>query len=169
MAKVAMVLGPEFEDSEFRVPYGGIVEHGHEVTLVGVEGGQEVRGKREKEKAMIDCSAAEAKADDFAALVIPGGHSPDNLRIDGAVVQFVKEFAKTGKTVAAVCHGPQLLIEAEAVSGRKMTSWPSVRKDLINAGAAWVDEEVVEDGPFITSRKPEDLEAFTKALLNRLS
>jgi len=96
------------------------------------------------------------------------GHSPDHLRLDRDVVAFVCAFCASGKLVAAVCHGPQLLIEADAVSGRTLTSWPSVRKDLRNAGARWIDREVVEDGNLITSRKPEDLEAFSDAILRRL-
>ena len=96
------------------------------------------------------------------------GHSPDHLRLDRDVVAFVCAFCASGKLVAAVCHGPQLLIEADAVSGRTLTSWPSVREDLRNAGARWIDREVVEDGNLITSRKPEDLEAFSDAILRRL-
>src|SRR5690606_13048804 len=102
------------------------------------------------------------------ALVVPGGYSPDHLRTSRSVVEFVRRFAQTGRPIAAVCHGPQLLIEAELVAGREMTSWPSVRKDLENAGARWRDAEVVVDGNLIASRKPEDLEAFCNAVLERL-
>src|SRR5689334_24281649 len=102
-------------------------------------------------------------------LLIPGGHSPDHLRMDESVVRFVRRFWETGKPVAAICHGPQLLIDADVVRGVTLTSWPSVRKDLENAGARWVDQPVVEDGRLITSRKPADLDAFCAAVLGRLS
>jgi protease I len=168
MAKVAMMIGPEFEDSEFRVPYDRLIQAHHEVTLLGTSAGETVRGKKGRETARIDAAAKDRNPHDFDALVIPGGHSPDHLRIDGDVVSFVREFANSGKPVAAVCHGPQLLIEAGLVAGKTVTSWPSVRKDLENAGANWVDKEVVRDGTFITSRKPEDLEAFARELLEAL-
>jgi protease I len=168
MAKVAMVLGPEFEDSEFRVPYDRLTEARHEVTILGVTAGETVRGKKGRESARIEAATKDRKASEFDALVIPGGHSPDHLRIDRDVVAFVRDFANSGKPVAAICHGPQLLIEAELVAGKSVTSWPSVRKDLENAGANWIDKEVVRDGSFITSRKPDDLEAFSKELLSAL-
>ena len=104
----------------------------------------------------------------YDALLIPGGYSPDQLRVDDDVVNFVKRFAATQRPIAAVCHGPQLLIEAGVVEGRTLTSWPSVRTDLRNAGAEVVDQEVCVDGNLITSRKPEDLDAFCRALLEQL-
>lgn len=168
MARVAMVIGPDFEDSEFRVPYDALREAGHEVTLVGVKAGATVEGKNGKETAKVEQAAQPKDAAGFDAMAIPGGVSPDHLRIEKNVVEFVRAFAETGKPIAAVCHGPQLLIEAEAVEGRTLTSWPSVRKDLENAGAEWVDREVVVDGNLITSRKPDDLPAFCKALLDAL-
>jgi protease I len=168
MAKVAMLLGPEFEDSEFRVPYDRLKQANHEVTVIGTAEGETMHGKRGRESARIDAAATNQNPRDFDALVIPGGHSPDHLRIDRDAVSFVREFANSGKPVAAICHGPQLLIEAGLVAGKTVTSWPSVRKDLENAGANWVDREVVQDGTFITSRKPEDLPAFSNALLAAL-
>lgn len=168
MASVAMILGPEFEDSEFRVPYDRLKEAGHDVTIIGPRAGETVEGKRGNVKARVDASPGDHAPSEFDALVIPGGHSPDNLRTIDSVVSFVREFANSGKPVAAVCHGPQLLIEAGVVRGRTMTSWPSVKLDLQNAGADWVDREVVHDGSFITSRKPDDLEAFSKELLSVL-
>ena len=101
--------------------------------------------------------------------MIPGGYSPDHLRMDKSVVKFVGDAVRAGKIIAAVCHGPQLLIEADAVEDKKLTSWPSVRTDLLNAGAKWVDKEVVIDGKLITSRKPEDLDAFVAAIQQRLA
>lgn len=168
MAKIAMVIGPDFEDSEFRVPYDALREAGHTVTLVGVRAGETVKGKKGKESAKIELAANDANAKSFDALAIPGGASPDHLRTERAVVELVRAFVETGKPIAAVCHGPQLLIEADAVQGRTMTSWPSVKTDLENAGAKWVDREVVVDRNFITSRKPDDLQAFSRALLEQL-
>jgi protease I len=168
MAKVAMPLASDFEDSEFTLPFENLRKAGHDVTIIGSTPGKTISGKRGQASATIDSSAKELKPDDFDALVIPGGHSPEKLRQDQDIVSFVKRFAETGKLIAAVCHGPQLLIAAEAVKGRTLTSWPSVRKELIDAGANWIDQEVVEDGNLITSRKPDDLEAFCRALLKRL-
>jgi deglycase len=168
MAKVAMVIGPDFEDSEFRVPYDALREAGHEVTLVGVRAGEIVDGKKGKEHAKVELTADPRQAVRFDAMVIPGGVSPDHLRTEAPVVDFVRAFVQTGKPIAAVCHGPQLLIEADAVEHRTLTSWPSVRKDLENAGAQWLDREVVIDGNLITSRKPADLVAFSRALIATL-
>jgi protease I len=168
MAKIAMPLASGFEDSEFAVPYERLREAGHEVTVLGSKQGEVIRGKGGRVSATVEATAGSVDPAQFDALVIPGGYSPDHLRLDAAMVSFVRHFMDAGKLVAAVCHGPQLLIEAEVVRGRKLTSWPSVRKDLENAGAGWVDEEVVEDGNLITSRKPEDLDAFCEAIAAQL-
>ena len=117
-------------------------------------------------KASVDRTIDAAKAEDYAALVLPGGvANPDALRADERVVDFVRHFCETQKPVAAICHGPWTLINAEAVEGKTMTSWPSLETDLKNAGADWVDEEVVVDGKLVTSRKPDDLPAFNDAML----
>jgi protease I len=168
MANIAMVVGPDFEDSEFRVPYDRLTAAKHQVTILGATAGETVQGKKGRESARVDAAAKDRRPSEFDALVIPGGYSPDHLRIVPEVVAFVRDFARSGKPVAAVCHGPQLLIEADVVAGKTVTSWPSVRKDLENAGAKWVDREVVRDGTFITSRKPGDLEAFSKEILEAL-
>lgn len=168
MAKIAVLLGADFEDSEYRVPVDRLRQAGHQLTLIGARAGDTVQGKKGKESAKLDASAREQKAEAFDGLLIPGGYSPDHLRMDEAVVQLVRDFGKSGKPIAAVCHGPQLLIEADLVRGKKVTSWPSVRTDLKNAGADWVDQQVVKDGALITSRKPDDLEAFSEAFLNAL-
>jgi protease I len=169
MATIAVPLGDEFEDSEFTVPRDRLVEAGHRVVTLGPQAGTTVRGKRGQTEVRIDAAAKDVDPTRFDVLLIPGGHSPDHLRTDGDVVGFVRRFVDSGKPVAAVCHGPQLLIEADAVRGRTLTSWPSVRKDLENAGARWVDREVVEDGELITSRRPSDLEAFSRAVLSHLA
>lgn len=168
MANVAMIVGPGFEDSEVRVPLDRLREAGHDVTLIGTQAGQDLTGKRGNETVRTDAAPTDRDPASFAALVLPGGHGPDKIRTDEDIVTFVRRFVDTGKPVAAICHGPQLLIEADAVRGKRMTSYASVKTDLKNAGADWVDEELVEDGALITSRKPDDLEAFSKALLARL-
>jgi protease I len=168
MAKIAVPLAADFEDSELAVPRDRLRAAGHDISIIGARTGETVKGKRGKEHATIDATAREVDPADFDALVIPGGYSPDHLRLDGDVVEFVRGFCASGKLIAAVCHGPQLLIEADCVRGKTLTSWPSVRKDLENAGATWRDQEVVEDGNLITSRKPDDLEAFSRAIASRL-
>jgi protease I len=167
MARIAFVLGNDFEDSELREPYKALHAAGHELEVIGVKAGEVVRGKH-GEQVTIDAAASERDPASYDALVIPGGYSPDHLRMDKHVVRFVQGFVRNDKLVAAVCHGPQLLIEADAVEGKKLTSWPSVRTDLLNAGAKWVDREVVVDGALITSRKPDDLPAFTAAIQKQL-
>lgn len=168
MAKIAFVLAEDFEDSEFRKPYEGLKAKGHQIDIVGARAGETVKGKKGKEEVKVEKAATEVDAAKYDALVIPGGYSPDHLRTNEAVVGLTQRMLREGKVVAAVCHGPQLLIEAEGVKGRVVTSWPSVRKDLENAGATWVDEEVHVDGKLITSRKPDDLPAFTAAIAKQL-
>ena len=168
MAKVAFVLADGFEDAEFRVPYDRIREAGHEVTVIGTEAGTEVKGKKGEDTFTPEVTPDDVNAADFDALVIPGGYAPDKLRTHEGVVKFVQGVFGADKPVAAICHAGSLLVEADAVRGRTVTSWPSVRTDLVNAGAEWVDREVVEDGNLITSRKPDDLDAFTATILERL-
>lgn len=169
MSRIAFVLADDFEDSEFRKPYDALKGAGHTIDVIGVKAGTKVKGKKGEEEVKIEKAAVEASAADYDALVIPGGYSPDHLRTEQPIVAFVQELARSGKLIAAVCHGPQLLIEADTVKGRVVTSWPSVRRDLENAGASWVDEEVHVDGKLITSRKPADLPAFSRAILDQLS
>ncbi|CAN5866568.1 type 1 glutamine amidotransferase domain-containing protein [soil metagenome] len=169
MANIAFVLGEDFEDSEFRKPYDGLLAKGHTIDIIGEKAGATVKGKKGKEEVKVEMAAAEVDAGRYDALVIPGGYSPDHLRMNKAIVKLTQSMLRGGKVVAAVCHGPQLLIEAEGVKGRVVTSWPSVKMDLENAGATWVDEEVHVDGKLITSRKPEDLPAFTAAIAKQLA
>lgn len=161
---VAVVVADEFEDSELLVPLERLEAAGFNTELVGVESGKALIGKKGQE-VVTEKSIDEVESKDYCALLIPGGHSPDNLRTNEAVVNFVRDFCDADKPVAAICHGPQLLIEAGAVEGKHLTSWLSVKTDLINAGALWMDQEVVRDGSFITSRKPDDVEAFSSALI----
>ena len=168
MARVLMLSTSDFEDSELREPLDRLREAGHEVMIAGPEQGEEIEGKRGDEKVTVEMASDDVDPDEFAALVIPGGYSPDKLRLDDASVRITREMVQSGKPVAAICHAPSLLIEAGVVEGRKLTSWPSVRTDLVNAGAEWVDEELVVDGNLITSRKPDDLDAFCDGLLTAL-
>jgi protease I len=168
MARIAMIADDMFEDAELRQPLDRLREAGHEVVLVGLAAGKQITGKRGHEKVTVERSAEEVSAADFDALVIPGGYSPDKLRTSRPMVAFTRAFFDQGKLIAAVCHAPWMLIEADVTEGRVVTSWPSLRTDLINAGARWVDREVVEDGNLVTSRKPDDLPAFTRAILRRL-
>jgi protease I len=168
MATIAMPVGEGFEDDEFSEPFEKLQRAGHEVVTFGVERGERIWGKRGKAMVTIEHIPDDLDPGTVDALVIPGGYSPDHLRMNQSIVSFVHRFVESGKPVAAICHGPQLLIEAEVVEGRELTSWPSVRKDLENAGAHWVNREVVEDGNLITSRGPDDLDAFCTAILERL-
>lgn len=166
--RVALLLGEGFEDSEFRIPYDKLKAAGLRVDLIGAEAGKQLSGKKGEEKVKVERAIDEVRADDYAMLFIPGGHSPDLLRADSRFVDFVKAFDEAEKPIAAVCHGPQLLMAADLVKGRTLTAWQTVQKDLELAGAIVKDEEVVVDGNWITSRKPEDLEAFSAAMLAEL-
>jgi protease I len=168
MAKVAFIMDNMFEDSEFRVPYDRIKEAGHQPVIIGLEAGKKLEGKKGKETVETEKAIAEVSPDDFAAVVIPGGYSPDLIRTNDDMVSFVKNTFDAGHPTAAICHAGWMLAEAGIVNGKRVTSWPSIRTDLVNAGADWVDEEVVEDGNMITSRKPDDLEAFSKTILVQL-
>lgn len=164
MTRIAFVLGNDFEDVEFATPHSTLLQHDVTVDVIGADAG-DVTGKHGT-TVSIDRPIDDASADEYDALVIPGGFSPDHLRTDDRIVDFVRAFADQDKVIAAVCHAPSLLIEAGLVDGRTMTAWPSIRTDLRNAGAEVVDREVVVDGPFITSRNPDDLPAFTDTILS---
>ncbi len=168
MARIAMLLDEMFEDAEFRVPYDRLRKAGHEVVVIGKEAGKQVTGKQGKEKVTTDRAIADVSPDEFDAVVIPGGYSPDHLRTDMKMVNMTRETYLKGKPLAAVCHAPWMLVEADVADGHTVTSWPSIKTDLINAGARWVDRQVVEDGNLITSRNPGDLEAFSDAILRQL-
>lgn len=167
MARIAFLLDDVYEDSEFRVPYDRAREAGHEVVVLGLEKGKEVTGKK-GDTFTVDDGPDAADPDGFDAVVVPGGFSPDKVRMQPRLVQLTRAAAEAGKPVAAICHAGWVLAEADVVRGRRVTSFPSIQTDLRNAGAEWVDEEVVVDGPLITSRTPRDLDAFCAALLERL-
>ena len=160
--KVACILGPGFEDSEFKQPYDALKEAGHDVTIVGLEAGQRLDGSKGKETATTDRGVADVTADQFDALLIPGGYSPDKLRAHDAPVAFVKAFFDMGKPVLAICHGPQLFLTAGTHRGHRLTAWKTVQVDLKLAGAKVVDEEVCVDRNLVTSRQPQDIPAFIR-------
>ena len=175
MARVAFIVDDLFEDSEFRIPYDRLKAAGHEVVVVGLQRGKEIEGKKKKERIRIERAADEVSAAEFDALVIPGGYSPDHLRGSLPMVRLTRDMVVAENyqngidmRVEAVCHGPWMLVEADVLDDKTVTSWPTIRTDLINAGARWVDREVVEDENLITSRKPDDLEAFSAALLRQI-
>jgi protease I len=167
--KIAFLVAKEgIERVELTEPWQAVSDAGHQPVLLSPKTGevQTFDHLTAAEKRPVDQAVGDASVDDFAALVLPGGvANPDALRLNSAAVAFVKSFVESGKPVAAICHAPWTLIEADVVRGRTVTSWPSVQTDLRNAGANWVDETVVTDGNLITSRKPDDLPAFNKTLL----
>jgi protease I len=168
MAKVAFILDNLFEDSEFKVPYDAMKQNGHTPVVIGLEKGKKLEGKKGKETITTEMAIDEADPAEFDAVVIPGGYSPDLIRTNEKMVGLVKHVYGAHKPTAAICHAGWMLAEADIAKGKTVTSWPSIRTDLVNAGAQWVDQEVVEDGNLITSRKPDDLEAFSKAVLSQL-
>lgn len=169
--KVAILATDGFEQSELLKPKEALEKAGAEVSVVSLKSG-EIKGWDEKnwgETVKVDLTVDNVAATDFDALVLPGGvMNPDALRMEEKAVTFVKEFFTAGKPVAAICHAPWTLIEADVVKGKTLTSWASVRKDLENAGAKWVDEKVVVDNNLITSRKPEDIPAFNEKIMEAL-
>jgi protease I len=169
MSKVAVVITDMFEDSEYTKPAEAFKKAGHELVHIGLQGGVTVKGKKDGTPVKIDKTFGEVKVADFDALLIPGGYSPDKLRAHDEPVKFVKEFMESGKTVCSICHAPQLLITAQVLKGRKITGWKSIIQDIKNAGAEFIDKEVVEDGNLISSRSPEDIPAFIQACSKRLS
>ncbi|MBA3234318.1 MAG: type 1 glutamine amidotransferase [Propionibacteriales bacterium] len=166
------VAGEGIEQVELTEPWRAVEEAGGTPKLLSSESGT-VQAYNHLDKADtfdVDATFAQADVGDFDALVLPGGvANPDALRLDDGAVSFVKGFFDANKPVAAICHAPWTLIEAGVVSGKTLTSWPSLRTDLTNAGAAWVDEEVVHDGGLVTSRNPDDLPAFCSTLVKAFS
>ena len=166
---IAFLVAPEgVEQIELTAPWSAVEEAGGTPRLVSTKSGR-VQAFHHLDKAdtfEVDEVVAEAKPATYDGLVLPGGvANPDALRLDKQAVDFVRSFVESGKPVAAICHAPWTLVEADVVRGRTVTSWPSLQTDLRNAGATWVDEEVVVDGPLVTSRKPDDLAAFNRELL----
>ena len=172
MPKRIMILATNgFEQSELEKPKAALEEAGFETVVVSPEDGQ-IKGWQDKDwgdAVKVDLTLDAAEAADFDALVLPGGQmNPDILRMEDKAVQLVKDFCASDKTVAAICHGPWLLAEAGVIEGKTVTSWPSIRTDLKNAGANVVDTEVATDGNLITSRNPDDIPAFNTAIIAAL-
>ena len=167
--RVAILVEEEFEDRELTGPLESLRAAGADVTIVGPTKGASFRGKRGDATVTADMSAGEARMRDFDALVIPGGHAPDKMRLRHAMVDLARDAMEAGKPVAAICHGPQLLISANALRGRTLTCWPSIAIDVKNAGGLYVDKPVVEDGNLITSRKPDDVPVFSEAIIRALT
>lgn len=173
MSKVAfLVAGEGIEQVELTEPWTTVTDEGHEAVLVSPESG-EVQLFDHLSAAgtqSVDATVDSVSVEDFDALVLPGGvANPDALRQDEAAVAFVREFFESGKPVAAICHAPWMLVEADVLQGKHLTSWPSLKTDIRNAGGIWVDDELVRDGNLITSRKPDDLPAFVGALTDVLA
>jgi protease I len=166
--KVAILVAEGFEQVEMTEPRQALQEAGAQTSIVSPAQGQ-VQGWNHFDKADkfdVDVPLEQARSEDFDALLLPGGvANPDQLRMQPKAVQLVKDFVQSGKPVAVICHGPWTLIEAGVVRGRKMTSWPSLRTDLQNAGAQWLDQEVVTDQGIVSSRKPADIPAFNRKMI----
>jgi protease I len=165
---IAILVTDGFEQAEMTEPRKALTEAGAKTVLVSPKKGK-VQGFEHHDKAEqfdVDLELAQAKADAFDALLLPGGAlNPDALRMDEKAVELVRNFAMAGKPIAAICHGPWTLVEADVIRGKTMTSWPSIKTDLRNAGATWVDREVVCDGGLVTSRKPDDIPAFNAKMI----
>ncbi|MFP4163231.1 MAG: type 1 glutamine amidotransferase domain-containing protein [Chitinispirillaceae bacterium] len=168
MAHIAVLVDDYFEDVEFTAPVKAFREAGHQVTVLGLKKGSHVKGKREKTSVEIQAQVADSDPSMFDALLIPGGYSPDRLRAHEEPVNFAASFMQSGKPVLAICHAPQILITAKVLSGKKVTGYKSIRQDIENAGARFVNESVVEDENLISSRGPKDMADFIKAGLEKL-
>jgi protease I len=170
--RIAFLATDGVEQVELTDPRKALEAAGAKTELISPKSGQ-IKGWKFTEWGdtfTVDKPVDQARTEDYDALVLPGGvMNPDHLRMDEGAVEFVRKFVATGRTVAAICHGPWTLIEAGAVTGKTMTSWPSLKTDLKNAGANWVDRQVVSDGQFITSRKPDDIPAFSRTIIDAVS
>jgi len=170
--KIAFLATDGFEQVELTEPRKALDDAGATTVVISPKRG-EIKGWEFKDwgdTITVDKVLDDANPNEYDALVLPGGViNPDNLRMEPKAVNFVRQFVATGKTVAAICHGPWTLLEAGALKGKTVTSWPSLKTDLKNAGATWVDQDVVKDGNFIFSRKPDDIPAFSKAIIESVS
>ncbi len=166
--RVAMLIEDEFEDSEVTGPTDALGAAGIEIVMVAPVAGRAYTGKRGAQ-VTAQMAAGKARAKDFDGVIIPGGHAPDKMRMRHAMVDLVRDMVAAGKPVAAICHGPQLLISVNALRGRTVTCWPSIAIDVKNAGGLYVDKPVVEDGGIITSRKPDDIPLFSDAIIRAVN
>ena len=170
--RIAFLATDMVEQVELTEPWQAVKDEGAETELVSLEEG-EIQGFSHYDKAdtfKVDRTVEEARVDDYDGLVVPGGvGNPDTMRTDENAVAFVRQFFEQGKPVGVICHGPWMLVEAGVVRGRRVTSWPSLRTDIRNAGGSWVDEEVVVDTGLVTSRKPGDLPAFNRKIVEEFA
>jgi protease I len=170
--KVAILATDGFEQAELAEPRKALDKAGATTEVVSLKDGK-IKGWKMKDwgdTVRVDKTVQQANPSDYDARLLPGGViNPDHLRMDPDAVSFVRNFVATGRPVAAICHGPWMLVEADVVKGKSITSWPSLKTDLRNAGANWVDQEVCTDGQFITSRKPDDIPAFNRTIIDALS
>jgi protease I len=171
--KVAVLVNDGFEQTEMTGPKEALDRAGAQTVLVSASGGSTVKGWKEKEwgdEFFVDCPVTSVCAEDYDALLLPGGAlNADDLRTSEPAVALVRDFFAQGKPVAAICHAPWVLIEAGAVAGRRVTSWPSLKTDLGNAGARWADEPVIVEDGLVTSRKPDDIPAFSDAFIAEIA
>jgi protease I len=168
MARIAVLMDDLFEDVEYTRPADAFREKGHQLVHVGLKKGKEITGKKGGARVKIDQAVTEVSPDDFDALFIPGGYSPDQLRAHEEAVTFAGRFVESGRPVFSICHAPQLLITARVIKNRTITGWRSIIQDIRNAGAEFVDRDVVVDGNLVSSREPGDIPAFVKAALEKL-
>ena len=166
--RIALFVENEFEDSELTGPLEALRAAGATVVVVGPTANTAFTGKKLGTVVTSEMAAGAAKVKDFDALVIPGGHAPDKMRMRHAMVDFTRDMVEAGKPVAAICHGPSMLISANALRGKTLTCWPSIAIDVKNAGGMYVDKPVVADGNIITSRKPDDIPFFNDAIIRAL-
>ena len=165
--KAAILVEEMYNDFEFWIPYYRLKEEGVEVVVVG-SGSASVYDSKFGIPANVDKNAADVSADDFDAVVIPGGYAPDKMRVHSEMVGLVRDLFQKGKIVAAICHAGWMLVSADIVRGKKATSYIAIKDDMVNAGALWEDSELVRDGNLITSRKPDDLPAFCRTLVQAM-
>ena len=168
MSNIAVIITDLFEDSEYTEPAEAFKKADHALIHLGLEEGKTVKGKKEETPVKIDKAVKDVSVEDFDALLIPGGYSPDKIRVDQNAVQFTKNFVESGKPVFLICHAAQLLITADVLRGRKVTGWKSIVQDIKNAGAQYLDQAVVEDGNLVSSRHPGDLPKFIESSLKKL-
>jgi len=170
--KVAVIATDMVEQVELTEPWKALEKAGADVDLISIDSGK-IQGFNHYDKAdtfKVDHAIDDVRPDDYDGLVLPGGvGNPDTLRANDKVVRFVREFVESGKPTAVICHGPWTLVEADVVRGRTLTSWPSVKTDIENAGGKWVDKEVVVDNGVVTSRKPDDLPAFCSKMIEEFA
>lgn len=159
-----IITGEGFQDAELFNPKSALEDAGYNVIIASIKTG-DIKAYNSNKKISVDKLVSEIKAKDYDILILPGGKAPDNLRKDDNIISFINDFYKSGKKIAAICHGPQILISANVVKNKKMTCFSDMKEELINAGAKYIDKELVIDGQFITSRNPNDLEIFCKEIV----